>query len=357
MKTDPKSDPSDFTTSEPEVSLSASQHNEPEEQSDNENSEHPVVWLTNRYPRVIERYGLPLHIVTNNIIRNLNEDFFAACLSDLGTPDAPVVFTQGAFYHYSEETGIFETINAGKVETMIGEIMRDCANACDNGVVNDVSPLRFKFTKKSVLSSIRHRAAAIAEQPDDYFEETSEFIIFENGVLELETEKLVDFSPKYRSRNRIPFPFDSKAKCDLFLNKLLGEALDEDQIELLQKVSGLVLLGINKAEKVLLILGTAGGGKSKMLEVISTLIGQNNIRELRTQHLQKQFEIAAYRGKTWLIGSDVKPDFLMRDGASTIKALTGGDFLTGEVIRTESTLILRGYLMSRSQATRSLPFI
>ena len=326
-----KSDPCDSTTPEPEVSLSASQHEDPEEQADNENSEHPVAWLTNRFPRVAEKYGLPLHITPNNMIRDLNEDFFAACLSDLGTPDAPVVFTQGAFYHYSEETGIFETINAGKVETMIGEIMRDCANACDNGVVNDVSPLRFKFTKKSVLSSIRHRAAAIAEQPDDYFEETSEFIIFENGVLELETEKLVDFSPKYRSRNRIPFPFDSKAKCDLFLNKLLGEALDEDQIELLQKVSGLVLLGINKAEKVLLILGTAGGGKSKMLEVISTLIGQNNIRELRTQHLQKQFEIAAYRGKTWLIGSDVKPDFLMRDGASTIKALVGGDTMTGEV--------------------------
>ncbi|MDC0309638.1 phage/plasmid primase, P4 family [bacterium] len=182
-----------------------------------------------------------------------------------------------------------------------------------------------------MLSSIRQRVAALAEQPDDYFGENSEFIIFENGVLELETEKLVDFSPKYRSRNRIPFPFDSRAKCDLFLNKLLGEALDEDQIELLQKVCGLVLLGINKAEKVLLILGTAGGGKSKMLEVISTLIGQKNIRELRTQHLQKQFEIAAYRGKTWLIGSDVKPDFLMRDGASTIKALTGGDILTGEV--------------------------
>jgi len=335
MKTDPtKSDPSDSTTSEPEVSLSVSQHNEPEEQADNENSVHPVAWLTNRYPRVAEKYGLPLHITNNDraiTIKDINEDFFAACLSDQGIPDAPVVFTQGAFYHYSEETGIFETINAGKVETMIGEIMRDCANACDNGVVNDVSPLRFKFTKKSVLSSIRHRAAAIAEQPDDYFEDTSEFIIFENGVLELENEKVVDFSPKYRSRNRIPFPFDSKAKCDLFLNKLLGEALDEDQIELLQKVCGLVLLGVNKAEKVLLILGTAGGGKSKMLEVISTLIGHDNIRELRTQHLQKQFEIAAYRGKTWLIGSDVKPDFLMRDGASTIKALTGGDILTGEV--------------------------
>jgi P4 family phage/plasmid primase-like protien len=111
----------------------------------------------------------------------------------------------------------------------------------------------------------------------------------------------------------------------------LGEALEKDQIELLQKFCGMVLLGINKAEKVLLMFGTAGGGKTKMLEVISTLIGQNNIRELRTQHLQKQFEIAAYRGKTLLIGSDVKPDFLMQDGASTLKALTGGDFMTGEV--------------------------
>ena len=295
---------------------------------------HPVVWLMKKYPKLRERYGIPLDINKegNNIkIKAINDEFFAACLSELGTPDAPVVFTQGAFYHYSAETGIFEPIKGRKVDTMIGEIMRDCANACDNGGMNDVSPLTFRYNKKSQLSSIRDRVAALAEQPDDYFGENSEFIIFENGVLELETEKLVDFSPKYRSRNRIPFPFDSKAKCDLFLNKLLGEALDVDQIELLQKVCGLVLLGINKSEKVLLILGTAGGGKSKMLEVISTLIGQNNIRELRTQHLQKQFEISAYRGKTWLIGSDVKPDFLMRDGASTIKSLTGGDILTGEV--------------------------
>ncbi|MDB4794903.1 hypothetical protein OAG73_01720, partial [bacterium] len=133
MKTDPnKIAPSDSTTSEPEVSLS--QHEGPEEQADNENSEYPVAWLTNRYPRVTEKYGLPLHIAPNNTIKDLNEDFFAACLSDQGIPEAPVVFTQGAFYHYNEETGIFETINAGKVETMIGEIMRDCANACDNGV-------------------------------------------------------------------------------------------------------------------------------------------------------------------------------------------------------------------------------
>jgi len=295
---------------------------------------HPVVWLMKKYPKVREKYGEPLDIRKegNNIkIKAINDEFFAACLSELGTPDAPVVFTQGAFYHYSAETGIFEPIKGRNVDTMIGEIMRDCANACDNGGMNDASPLTFRFAKKSTLSPIRDRVAALAEQPDDYFGENSEFIIFENGVLELETEKLVDFSPKYRSRNRIPFPFDAKAKCDLFHNKLLGEALEKDQIELLQKFCGMVLLGINKAEKVLLILGTAGGGKSKMLEVISTLIGQNNIRELRTQHLQKQFEISAYRGKTWLIGSDVKPDFLMRDGASTIKSLTGGDILTGEV--------------------------
>ena len=94
MKTDPKSDPSDSTTSEPEVSLSVSQHEGPEEQADNENSEHPEAWLTNRYPRVTEKYGLPLHIAPNDTIKDLNEDFFAACLSDLGTPDAPVVFTQ-----------------------------------------------------------------------------------------------------------------------------------------------------------------------------------------------------------------------------------------------------------------------
>ena len=80
MKTDPnKIAPSDSTTSEPEVSLS--QHEDPEEQADNENSEHPETWLTNRYPRVTEKYGLPLHIELDNTIKDLNEDFLLLVLA------------------------------------------------------------------------------------------------------------------------------------------------------------------------------------------------------------------------------------------------------------------------------------
>ena len=61
---------------------------------------HPVVWLIQKYPKVREKDGLPLDIRKegNNIkIKAINDEFFAACLSELGTPDAPVVFTQGAF--------------------------------------------------------------------------------------------------------------------------------------------------------------------------------------------------------------------------------------------------------------------
>ncbi len=139
---------------------------------------HPEDWLIKKYPKVREKYGLPLDTILDKIIiriTGISEDFFAACLTDLGTPESPLVFTQRAFYHYNVDTGIFESISTGKVETMIGEIMRGCANACDNGGMNDVSPLTFRYNKKSTLTSIRDRVAAIAEQPDDYFEETSDF--------------------------------------------------------------------------------------------------------------------------------------------------------------------------------------
>jgi phage/plasmid-associated DNA primase len=51
---------------------------------------------------------------------------------------------------------------------------------------------------------------------------------------------------------------------------------------------------------------------------------------LRTSQLESRFESFRYLGKTLLTGPDVPGDFMNQKGASVVKALVGGDPLTGE---------------------------
>jgi putative DNA primase/helicase len=65
--------------------------------------------------------------------------------------------------------------------------------------------------------------------------------------------------------------------------------------------------------------------------IINGIIGQKNVYELRTRMLQERFEIGRMLGRTLLVGSDVRGDFLSHPGAHRIKSLVGGDPLEGEM--------------------------
>jgi hypothetical protein len=107
-------------------------------------------------------------------------------------------------------------------------------------------------------------------------------------------------------------------------------ALDTDELDLLQRACGLFLIGENLAQRILLLTGTAGGGKGTFVRVLRDIIGANNVGALRTQLLGERFELGRFLGKTLLYGPDVPDDFLNHRGASNLKALTGGDPVTLE---------------------------
>ena len=98
----------------------------------------------------------------------------------------------------------------------------------------------------------------------------------------------------------------------------------------MQKWSGSCLLGRNEAQRFLLLIGTPNGGKSTFMNILEKVIGINNVGQLRTEHLNKQFELFGFVGKTLLAGKDVPSDFLLQKSAYVIKALVGHDMLTAE---------------------------
>jgi len=158
----------------------------------------------------------------------------------------------------------------------------------------------------------------------------TKFIPCANGMLRLADKQLLPFSPSYRRRNKLAVPFAPTAKCPLFLETLLLPALGADEIDLLQRWCGLALVGENIAQNLLILTGTARGGKGTFVRVLTGIIGQANLASLRTQLLGERFELGRCLGKTLLYGADVPEDFLNQRGASVLKSLTGADPITLE---------------------------
>ena len=138
------------------------------------------------------------------------------------------------------------------------------------------------------------------------------------------------FSPEYRSRHRSPIAFDEDATCERFLNELVLPAVHPEDVELLQKFAGMMLLGDNRAQRLLILDGEGGRGKTQFANVIQGVVGMPNVTQLRTKHLAERFELYRFLKKTLLVGVDVEADFLSTKGAAVLKGLVGGDWHDAE---------------------------
>jgi phage/plasmid-associated DNA primase len=84
-------------------------------------------------------------------------------------------------------------------------------------------------------------------------------------------------------------------------------------IALIQRWAGLALLGVNLSQKILLLTGTPGGGKSTLVSVLTGIIGKGNVGMLRTELLGDRFEIGRLSGKTLHYGPDVPWDLRLTE--------------------------------------------
>ncbi len=176
------------------------------------------------------------------------------------------------------------------------------------------------------------------------FDNRGRVIHVANGMLHLDADppELRGFAKDYFSRNQCPIIFDEAAECPRFQGELLASALDAEDISLIQRWAGLCLLGRNLTQRLMLITGAPGGGKSTIISIIESIVGRSNIAELRTNLLLDRFELFSFVGKTLLTGKDVPADFLSSKGATVIKKLCGGDLVDAEGKHANARIQMRG---------------
>ena len=154
-----------------------------------------------------------------------------------------------------------------------------------------------------------------------------------NGVLDLQTSPPVlrPHSCEFPFRKSSGITYDPLAQCPRFQGELLEPALGQDDRDLLQTLFGGMLSGPNLAQKITLICGSAGGGKSTVVSVFEKILGEHKVAHLRPKNLNGRFEAAGFIGRSVLVGKDVHADTLSEKGAHMLKGLTGGDLMEGEI--------------------------
>lgn len=228
------------------------------------------------------------------------------------------------FYEYNAVTGVWEKLTPETIKRRFMDDLEETARA------GNLKSLHFKLSE-GLATALVGLLRTMTEK-HDVFSNRPPAIHVKNGMLCREGDNLVlkQFAPEFYSRNVCPFEYDETADCPRFKQQLLGAALNLDDILLMQKWSGGCLLGRNEAQRFLLLIGTPNGGKSTFMNILERVIGIKNVGQLRTEHLNKQFELFGFVGKTLLAGKDVPSDFLLAKSAHVIKALVGHDLLTAE---------------------------
>ena len=269
---------------------------------------------------LIERYGAPFAFTKSGDVQSLNQSFFAAYTKQF----YGLLYSTGYFWKYESATGLWKEVDNQKLCILIADAIRFYAKK------NDID-----ISHKITASLCSNVLIFIEKDEIDHFKKKDmKYIHVANGVVVFSKEGSISFqpfAPEFYSRNRCEINYDPQATCPRFIEKLLQPAIPDDDIKLLQVYSGQCLLADNLTQTLLVISGTAGGGKGSILRIIEDIVGNDNHVELRTDHLGDRFELSNYIGKSLAVGNDVDSDFLLRSYAGRIKSLCGHDQVTAEI--------------------------
>jgi len=272
---------------------------------------------------LVDKYGEPYYVNAKKEVNGINERYWAGLYATehevLYEPD------EKKFYQYDNLTGLWENVTEASIQEGIAARILGLSKASNKVTLEkQITQQKLKSIVGALMGITERRGA---------FRKKGQFIHAANGIITFAEGGQVlfgPFSPEDYSRNRSPIAFDPEAECPRFLNDLIYPAVSHEDADLIQRWVGLALFGYNLPQRFLILDGTPNGGKGTLVRIVHELVGRESCIMLRTSQLESRFELFRYLGKTLLTGPDVPGDFMNQNGASMVKALVGGDPLTGE---------------------------
>jgi putative DNA primase/helicase len=161
--------------------------------------------------------------------------------------------------------------------------------------------------------------------------ETGVIVAVANGLLDVETRRLLPHTPQFFNQTSVPFAYDPQAPQPEQWLHFLGQLWpkDRDPIDALGEWFGYVTSGRLDLHKILLMVGPTRGGKGVIARLLSALIGRKNVAGPTLNSLGGEFGLAPLISKPLVIVSDAR--FVGKDSSVVVERLlsiSGEDTLT-----------------------------
>lgn len=157
----------------------------------------------------------------------------------------------------------------------------------------------------------------------------AEYIAFKNGLYNIDTEEFIGFSPEYVVTNKINYDYVVDAYSEIADKTLDKLACYDDSIrDLLEEVIGYTFYRRNELRKAFILTGDKNNGKSTYLDMIKTLLGDENTSALDISELDQQFKTAELFHKLANIGDDIGDGYI--PNPAIFKKLVSGERINVE---------------------------
>ena len=158
------------------------------------------------------------------------------------------------------------------------------------------------------------------------------YIAFKNGVYDISTDKIVDYTPEIILTNRINHDYNPNTYNELTDKTLDKIACNDKEVRaLLEECIGYCFYRRNELGKAFILTGDKANGKSTFLDLIKCILGEGNISALDLRELGDRFSTAMLFGKLANIGDDIGDEFLQGNSVAIFKKIVTGNRLKAEL--------------------------
>ena len=224
----------------------------------------------------------------------------------------------GQFFMYQRErAGLWSPI-------MKVEMMGDIRDKLQSPGVSDLIPQGFTAR---FLTDVYEQLQATLCIKEWY--EGNKYLLFTNGVLDVDTRELLPFKRELYLTQQIPYAYNPAATCEPIVKWLKHTQFDNWQrTQVLRAWLRATLLSTYEIQKFIEIVGPGKSGKSTYANLAVALVGKKNVYSTDFENLEKnRFEAASYMGKKLLLFQDADR---WGGSVSRLKAITGNDWIRAE---------------------------
>lgn len=136
----------------------------------------------------------------------------------------------------------------------------------------------------------------------------SDLVSLSNGLLHLPTRKLYEPDPAFFTTTSLPFDYRPDEPEPKIWNGFLHSLWPDDQetINTLQEIFGLLLTSDTTQQKIFLIVGPMRSGKGTIARILAAVLGADSVAGPTLASLSTQFGLAPLIGKKLAIISDAR---------------------------------------------------